>query len=150
MAILAIIAVIAVALVLFQATDGGSLLSGGGTLSAEQIAVYAAAAGWTGPDLDVAVAIALAESSGNPAAVGDQNLAPTNGPSIGLWQINIGAHPDAAGQNLTDPQTNANYAYGLYANNNSSFGQWSTYTNGAYSSYLVQAQAGVNAAGVAS
>lgn len=109
-------------------------------LSAAQISQYAASAGFQGNDLATAVAIAMAESSGNPGAIGDSTLAPTNGPSYGLWQINIGskANPQYASQNLFDPQTNANAAYALYSAAGG-FGPWSTYTNGAYAAYLSQA-----------
>lgn len=112
-------------------------------LSASQIASYAAAAGFAGNDLTTAVAVALAESNGNPAAVGDQNLAPSNGPSIGLWQINIGAHPEYANVDLTDPQTNANAAYTIYLDAGSAFSPWSAFNNGNYSQYVSTAQAGV-------
>jgi Lysozyme like domain len=115
--------------------------TGIGTLNAVQIAQYAMNAGWTQPDLTTAVAIALAESGGNPSAIGDQNLAPSNGPSYGLWQINVGANPEFAGDNLTDPQTNANDAYQLYEA--SGFSPWTTYKTGAYLAYVTQAQVGV-------
>jgi hypothetical protein len=116
-----------------------------GKLSASDIAVVAAQAGFTGPDLQVAVAVALAESSGNPAAVGDVNVPVAGAQSTGLWQINSHFHPEFAGQDLTDPQTNANAAYSVYTAAGSSFSPWSTYKNGAYSAYIVQAQEGVNA-----
>lgn len=100
----------------------------GNLLSASQIATIAANAGFTGADLQTAVAIALAESSGNPTIVGDKNLAPDRGPSIGLWQINIGtkAHPEYAGADLTDPAVNASAAFTIF----SEFGwvQWATYS----------------------
>ena len=106
-------------------------------LTAAQIQSYAANAGFTGSDIATAAAIALAESSGNPSAVGDTALAPANGPSYGLWQINIGsnANPQYANLPLTDPQTNANVAFAMFAAAGG-FGPWSTYTNGAYTAYL--------------
>lgn len=112
-------------------------------LSAADIASFAAGAGFQGPDLITAVAIALAESSGNPNAIGDQSLAPANGPSIGLWQINIGsqAHPELAGANLQDPATNAAAAYGIYSA--SGFRPWTTYGSGKYLLSVSQAQNGV-------
>ena len=104
-----------------------------------QLYAYAGAAGFQGADLDTAVAIALAESAGNASAMGDQSLAPTNGPSYGLWQINVGskAHPELAGANLYDPQTNANAAYAIYSAAGG-FRPWSTYTSGAYQQFLNQ------------
>ena len=112
-------------------------------LSAAQIAQYASNAGFEGDDLVTAVAIALAESSGNPGAVGD------NGTSIGLWQIHYTVHPEFDSNQLTDPQYNANSAYSLYSRRGNSFNDWSTYTvevNGVfpYTKYLDMAQAGVN------
>jgi hypothetical protein len=101
-------------------------------LSPAQIAQYAAAAGFSGVDLATAVAIALAESGGDPSVIGDKSLAPTNGPSYGLWQINIGsrANPQYAGANLLDPQTNAAIAYQMYLAHG--FTPWTTYTSGEY------------------
>ena len=138
MALIAVFIVIGAAVLLL---GGGSFLMG--NLSATDIAGYAANAGFANSDLDVAVAVALAESSGNPGAVGDLNLTP--GGSVGLWQINLKAHPEFAGQDLTDPQTNANAAYSVYQAAGSSFSPWSTYKSGAYSNYLLTAQAGVSA-----
>ena len=115
-----------------QTIIGGVNLAGAaltGNLSAGQIATYASSAGFTGNDLQTAVAVALAESSGNPSIYGDQNLAPTAGPSIGLWQINIGtnAHPEYANANLTDPATNAAAAFSIYVRAGYSFEPWATF-----------------------
>ncbi len=142
MAVLAIIAIVGIAAVLYMA--GGDF---GMKLSAQDIAGYAQTAGFSGSDLTMAVAIAIAESSGNPRAVGDKTLAPTNGPSIGLWQINTGtkAHPELAGQDLNDPQTNANAAYNIYKAAGYSFNPWSTYKNGISGDLLAQAGDGVTA-----
>jgi hypothetical protein len=116
----------------------------GGNLSADQIAGYAANAGFQGEDLTTAVAVALAESSGNPAAVGDLNLTP--GGSVGLWQINLKAHPQYANVDLTDPQTNANAAYSIYAAAGQSFSPWSAYSSGAYEAYIGSADDATEAA----
>jgi hypothetical protein len=125
-------------------------------LTAGQIAQYAAAAGFTGGDLVTAVAIALAESGGNPS---NYNKEPQDVPgnfgrsspddglgSYGLWQIYLAAHPEFAGENLLDPQTNANAAYAIYAVAGG-FHPWSTYTSGEYGMYetaqmLAQVQPG--------
>ena len=118
----------------------GGILSG--NLSASQIAQYAANAGFSGDDLATAVAIALAESSGNPNANGDTNLTP--GGSVGLWQINLAAHPEFAQVDLTDPQTNADAAYAVYVAAGYNFRPWSTYKSGAFAQYLSDAQGAVN------
>ena len=107
-------------------------------LSASTIANLAAAAGFPSSIVPTAVAIALAESSGNPNAVNPSDP----GGSYGLWQINLGAHPEFANANLMDPQTNANAAFQVYLEQG--FGAWSTYTSGAYMRYL--SAAGVTAA----
>lgn len=107
-------------------------------MNASDIAALAQNAGFTGSDVGVAVAIALAESRGDPGAVGDRQLAPAKGPSYGLMQINIGsrAHPEFAGWNLFDPQINMNAAFRIYRDAGGSFREWSTYASGAYLQFL--------------
>ena len=108
-------------------------------LSPAQIAQYAAAAGFAGNDLLTAVDIALAESGGNPAAYNPETAASGGTPqgqgSYGLWQIYLKMHPEFAGMNLADPQTNANAAYSIYAIAGG-FTPWSTYTGGQYQQYM--------------
>jgi hypothetical protein len=102
-------------------------------LTPAQIAAYAANAGFSGSSLQTAVAIALAESSGNPNVVGDTNLTP--GGSVGLWQINLAAHPQYSAADLLDPQANANAAFALYQASGG-FSPWTTFKTGAYASLL--------------
>lgn len=110
-------------------------------LSPAQIQSFAAAAGFAGDDLNTAVAIALAESfpSGNANSYNPESTAkggtPTGQGSYGLWQIYLKAHPEDAGVNLFDPQTNANAAFAAYAAAGG-FTPWTTYTSGAYQAYL--------------
>ena len=106
-------------------------------LSAPQLQAYAAAAGFSGADLATAAAVALAESGGNPSAYNPETAAgtPDGQGSYGLWQIYLNAHPEFAGLNLYDPQTNANAAYQVYAAAGG-FSPWSTYNSGAYLRYL--------------
>lgn len=106
------------------------------------IATVAKNAGFSGKDLITAVAVALAESNGNAMAVGDTNLAPSNGPSYGLWQINIAKHAEFQGENLFDPQTNANGAYSIWQQAGG-WGPWSTFTKGKYLLHLPAAAAAV-------
>lgn len=108
--------------------------SGTGKLSVAQLKQLASNAGFSGGDLETAVAIALAESSGNPNAVGDLTL----GTSVGLWQVNLRWHPEYTHQALLDPQTNANAAYAIWDAAGSDFSPWSTYKTGAYLSHLDQ------------
>jgi hypothetical protein len=111
-----------------------------GNLSASQIAQYASNAGWSGNDLATAVAIALAESAGNPSAYNPETAAgaPAGKGSYGLWQIYLNAHPEYAGDNLYDPQTNANDAYEIWQG--VGFSAWSTYSGGQYEAFLSTAQ----------
>lgn len=103
-----------------------------GQLTQSQIQSVASNAGFAGDDLLTAAAIAMAESSGNSEAVGDPNL----GISVGLWQINLKAHPEYGPEAaLYDPQTNANAAYEIYSAAGG-FTPWSTYNSGVYQQYL--------------
>jgi len=122
---------------------GDSLM---GKLSAQEIAQFASRAGFTGTDLQTAVAIALAESSGNPQAHGDTGLGSGSG-SFGLWQIYSDAHPEFGLDftTLYDPQTNADAAYSVYASAGYSFSPWSTFKGGQYQAYMGQAGEAVNA-----
>jgi len=117
-------------------------------VNASDIQAVAANAGFSGADLATAVAIALAETnpsgnenSYNPEA---QKGTPQGQGSYGLWQIYLWKHPEFAGLNLMDPQTNANAAYQLYEQHG--FAPWSTYGSGKYQAYLGQAIAAVQAA----
>ena len=103
-------------------------------LTQDQISQLAAAAGFQGSDIQTATAIAQAESSGNPLVTGDLNITP--GGSVGLWQINLAAHPNYTAAELMNPAANAAAAYALYKAAGYKFTPWSTYNNGAYSQYL--------------
>jgi hypothetical protein len=151
MALIIVIAVLGIAYLVFTGGVGNLMGSAEGlvtgTMTPDQIAQVAANAGFTGNDLITAVAVALAESSGNPGVVGDLSLTP--GGSVGLWQINLKAHPDLAGMNLTDPQVNANAAYTVYQQAGNSFNPWSTFKNNSTGAipnsnqYISQAAQGV-------
>lgn len=82
-------------------------------------------------DPDTAAAVAMAESGGDPAAVGDLNL----GVSHGLWQVNLRWHPECKGQNLFDPDVNAAAAYGI-SRGGTYWKPWSTYNQGLHLPYL--------------
>src|SRR5580700_1059943 len=108
-------------------------------LTPAQISLYAQNAGFSGADLQTAVAIALAESGGNPVTYNPETAAgtPDGEGSYGLWQIYLNAHPEFAMENLYDPQTNANAAYSVYSAAGG-FSPWSTYGSGAYQAFLSQ------------
>jgi hypothetical protein len=116
-------------------------------LSAEQIARHAYEAGFRGPGLTTAVAVALAESGGRATA---HNATPPDN-SYGLWQINmLGAlGPERRHQYhlesndaLFDPDTNARVANSISGDGHD-FTPWSTYTNGAYKDHLTAARKAV-------
>lgn len=82
--------------------------------------------------LQAAIAIAMAESGGDPGAVGDVGLQnATWGPSLGLWQVRSlkaetgkGTVRDA--NRLTDPAFNARAMYSI-SKGGKDWGPWSTW-----------------------
>ena len=97
---------------------------------------YAKLAGWTGEDLDIATAIAAAESGLDPEAKGGPN---SNGTyDYGLWQINDIHKP--TDDEKTDPWKNAERAYKIYQAAGNKFTPWSTYNNGKYKEFLDKAK----------
>ena len=144
--------VVAIALFLIYSNSesigtGIATMIGSATNMTQNIATYAAQAGFTGTDLVISVAVALAESGGNARAYNPEKQAgtATGKGSYGLWQIYLEAHPEFANQDLYDPQTNADAAFSVYSKAGNSFSPWSTYNNGTYQSHLDVAQAQVEA-----
>jgi hypothetical protein len=108
-----------------------SSVHSGVRLSDDAIATYAAQAGFRDFDLAVAVAIALAESGGDPRAV----CVDTNGSrDEGLWQINS-VHGYASSCTF-DPSCSAAVAYRLYVARGHAFGDWVTYSSDRFLTYL--------------
>jgi Lysozyme like domain len=103
------------------------------TLSPSQLNKLADQAGWHSVgERNVAVAIARAESGGNPDARGGPN---SNGTyDWGLWQINDVHHPTDAQKH--DPAANAALAYRIYLDAGKKFTPWSTYNSGSYKKYV--------------
>jgi hypothetical protein len=106
---------------------------------------YFAKQQWKSPAWDdifnvpIAVAIAMAESSGNTKA---HNVGPTDD-SYGLWQINMKGSLGPARRKqfaisadtaLLDPSVNAKAAHQIFLVQG--WGAWSTYTNGAYKKFM--------------
>lgn len=98
-------------------------------LSARQIGVHAAAAGFRGADLQTSIAVALAESGGDPSA----HALTSREDSRGLWQINVRAHPELSG-NLYDPATNARAARAVLRKQG--WGAWSVFKSGKFLLYM--------------
>ncbi len=101
-----------------------------------------ASAGFHGHGLDIAVAVARAESGAHPTA--HNTNASTGDNSYGLFQINMIGNlgPERLHQygltsndQLFDPATNARVAYQL-SNHGTSWTPWTTYTRGLYKKYL--------------
>lgn len=110
------------------------------SLSRDEIAQFASNAGFSGDDLKIAVAVALAESGGNPQA---HNTKPPDD-SYGLWQINMygSLGPDrrkrfglTSNAQLFDPSTNARAAYTIWKDQGWERG-WTTYSSGKYKQFL--------------
>ena len=113
----------------------------------DPIALVAANAGFTFDDLTVAVAVALAESSGDSQAYNPETAAdtPAGRGSFGLWQIYRKAHPEFDSWDLMQPQQNANAAFQVYSDAGFKFTPWSTFNSGAYISRMSEAEQRVNA-----
>lgn len=98
-------------------------------LSVDNVREVARLAGFTGKNLDIAVAVARAESGFDADAVGD------GGNSIGLWQIHLPSWPRFKGQHLKNPLVNAQAAR-IVASTGRKWGHWTTYRNGTYRQYM--------------
>ena len=116
---------------------------GSNVLTPVQIAFVAQKAGFTGRNLIMAVAVAMAESGGNANAEGDVTI----GGSFGLWQVFCMAHPDLIPPSNPDsvawydPYQNAQFAYQISGGSN--WYPWSTYKHGTYQSFMDEARAAV-------
>ncbi|MEV5796547.1 peptidoglycan-binding protein [Streptomyces collinus] len=118
-------------------------------MSLTALRALAKQAGFTGDDIKIAAAVAMAESKGDPSVIGDQGLVNHKwGPSIGLFQIRSLKHP---GQfpppdmlriegKLKDPLYNARTAKAIKEAHN--WNQWSTFVSGAYKKYMAGGPAG--------
>ena len=114
-------------------------------LSEEQIARHAYEAGFRGDDLATAVAVAMAESSGNTRSHNGTGL----DDSYGLWQVNM--HGDLgparreqfdldSDKDLYDPGKNAEAAFDIYRGRGKSFEDWSTFNDGSYEKHMDEAR----------
>ena len=117
----------------------------GGTLNQEEIARAARAAGFPEDKVATMTAIAMAESSGDSAAI--NNNPNTGDLSYGLWQINMlgDMGPERrklfgikSNEELLDPLTNAKAAYKIYELQG--YAAWSVYKSGKYRDYMVSAK----------
>ena len=88
----------------------------------------ARSAGVTGRDVDVAAAVAMAESGGNPKAVSVTN-------DYGLWQINAPSWPQFTRDQLLTPSGNA-AAMAIVRVSGRGWSNWTTYRTGAYQRFM--------------
>jgi hypothetical protein len=101
-------------------------------LNADQLYALARTVGLDPAAAEVAAAVALAESGGNPEAV---NAADPHGGSHGLWQIN-GAHrskPDFT--NVYNPAANARLMAEI-SGGGTNWRPWGAFTNGSYKQHM--------------
>lgn len=115
-------------------------------LAFAEIQRVASNAGFTGEDLQTAVAIALAESGGDPGEYDaeteffrEHSINAIGRGSCGLWQIFRFEHPEFDGWNLDDPQVNAYAASIVYHRAGKMFTPWSTFSSGKYRNFLPEA-----------
>jgi hypothetical protein len=104
-------------------------------LSDLDIAKAAVAAGFRGTSVATAVAVALAESGGDPT---QRNTNTDGSIDRGLWQINNKAHPDVTDAEADNPATAAKAAYKI-SQGGRSWRPWVAYTNGSYKRYANRA-----------
>lgn len=111
------------------------------TLPVSTLQLLARSAGWTGMDVYRAVAVALAESSGDPNVT---SANPDGGTNVGLWQLDTkGVGAGYTVRQLQDPLTNASVAWrGWNADGNTFTKQWATAVNGTAAAHMVQASGG--------
>jgi hypothetical protein len=128
--------------------------SGAQTLTPGQIAQNAIQVGFTGPNLVIAIAIALAESGGRTWAINNDS---NGSQDQGVWQINTVHMSQFAGMtvdpnstpgsgtassgtsSMFNPLNNAKAAFSI-SSSGTNWSPWSTYGSGAYQQYLATAQ----------
>jgi hypothetical protein len=126
-------------------------------LTREQVARYAANAGFSGEALVHAVAIAFRESHGVPGALNPDSSTGDN--SFGLMQINMIGNLEASRlasfgiskkEDLYDPQKNMDAAFQLYSGRNNTFYDWGPYKgmDHLYDTDVGAAEAAVKSAGL--
>lgn len=108
-----------------------------GALNFQQLVQLLQQQGLDSASAAVGAAVALAESGGDPAAVGDQ------GTSFGLWQIHLPAHPEVSQACALDPSCAAAAAARI-SQGGIDWTPWTTFTSGAYQRFVQGVQAAVS------
>ena len=109
----------------------------GNTISVGTVIAALTAAGFPAAAIPIMVAISYAESGFNTLA----NLVTTKEDSVGIFQINLRAHPEVSRACAQDPFCAAKAAYRI-SSNGTNFTPWTVYTSGAYRQYLPLAGGG--------
>lgn len=107
---------------------------GGGGTPPPQLVAALKKAGFTGQGLQTMLAIAGAESSYNPHALGHNDDGSVD---RGVFQINNRWHSEVSDADAFDIEKSAAAAFKI-SNGGRDFSPWSTYTGGQYQGYLVQ------------
>jgi hypothetical protein len=91
---------------------------------------------------EIAIAIILAESGGNPGATNTEGNKP---PSIdrGLWQFNSKWHPEVTDSCAFDPVCSTKAAFAL-SKGGTDYSQWTAFKNGTFKQFLARAQAALS------
>eukprot|EP00943_MAST-04B_sp_MAST-4B-sp1_P002732 g2732.t1 len=114
----------------------GCILAGTtSALSMKQVADKWKGVGGSTSKCSVAVAVAWAESKGNPKARGQNS----DSYDRGLWQINSKWHPDVSDRCAYDAKCNAQQAKRISSNGNN-WRPWATYKDGLHKRYLNDAK----------
>jgi hypothetical protein len=109
-----------------------------GRLDAAKVADLAARAGFRGRDVQIAVAVARAESDWNPSARNGN----TNGSTdFGLMQINSIHASILAGGSWSNPQDNMVMAFKVFQGSGGRWTPWVTFNTGAFAKFLVDVAA---------
>lgn len=128
--------------------DGQSLPTEGpwpDTLHPVHVAQVAQAAGFTGPDLTFAVAVAYAESSHRPSLT-NQNTDKHRSVDYGLFQINGYYHPEQMAMgDWQNPWTNARMAHSIWSQSgaNGRWSSWVAWKKGRHEKHMGVARAAV-------
>jgi hypothetical protein len=109
-------------------------------MTLDELRELARMVGFSGYAVDVAAAVAMAESGGDPHAQGDPHgpSGPTpNGSSksFGLWQVYTIAHPEYEAARLLEAEYNARAAY-VISSGGTNWQPWTKYKTGAYRQYM--------------
>jgi hypothetical protein len=104
-----------------------------GALDAAAVGALAYRAGFRGQDVNIAAAVARAESGWNPKATNQNGNGSVD---YGLMQINSIHEAILADGNWADPADNMKMAFTIWSDAGNSWGPWVTYWSGSYRQYL--------------